>query len=195
MEIRDVCFVDSVHRQGQLPSPDYPEIAFAGRSNVGKSSLINRLINRRSLVKVSSRPGKTQGLNFFLVNEAFYLVDLPGYGYAKVPKTMQDQWRGLIGGYLETRGPLLATVLIIDVRHEVKANDLELLQWLRSRGRLVIPVYTKIDKLSRGQYLRNAAVLDAAFGVTAQERYLFSAKTGEGRENLLRKLDQLLGRC
>lgn len=195
MEIRDARFIDSVHRQCQLPRADYPEIAFAGRSNVGKSSLINRLLNRRSLVKVSSRPGKTQGLTYFLVNNAFYLVDLPGYGYARVPKAMRDQWRGLIGDYLETRESLLATVLIIDVRHEVKANDLELLQWLRDHGRLVVPVYTKIDKLSRGQYLRNAAILDAAFGVTSQERFLFSAKTGEGRENLLIKLDQLLGRC
>ncbi len=192
MEIRTVTFVRSAYQPEQMPDDGLPEVAFAGRSNVGKSSLINRILNRRALVKVSSRPGKTQALNYFLVNESFYLVDLPGYGFAKVSRQIRRQWQDLIDGYLERRAPLRAVVLIIDIRHPAKKGDLEFFGWLRSRGIPVVPVYTKIDKISRGQWQRHAAVLDAAFHLSAADRILFSSKTGEGRENLLNKLDHLM---
>ncbi len=192
MEIRTAVFHDSVHHPGRLPAGGLPEVAFAGRSNVGKSSLLNRLLGRRGLVKVSSRPGKTQALNFFLVNSTFYVVDLPGYGFARVSHAVQRHWQRLAGGYLETRRQLACVVLLADIRHPAKKNDLEMSAWLRGIGRRLLLVYTKTDKLGRGQVQRHAAALDAAFGVRPEERLLFSARTGQGREKLLAALDRLL---
>ncbi|MBU0483474.1 MAG: ribosome biogenesis GTP-binding protein YihA/YsxC [Proteobacteria bacterium] len=188
----DIHFVTSVFNVSQLPAPEYPEIAFAGRSNVGKSSLINRLLNRQSLVKVSARPGKTQSLNYFLVGEALYLVDLPGYGYAKVPKKMQAEWQGLISEYLENRATLRCVVVIVDLRHSTKPQDLELLNWLRSKDIPCLLVYTKRDKLKANECSRQTAILDAGFGVTPAERVLFSAKTGDGKEKLILALEKYL---
>lgn len=187
-----ISFVDSVYKTAKLPDLDLPEIAFAGRSNVGKSSLINKLVNRRNLVKVSARPGKTQALNYFLASDQLYLVDLPGYGYAKVPRKLKNDWQGLISSYLTTRLSLRCVVVIIDIRHELKALDLELVTWLRSEGVPHLVVYTKIDKLKRGQQQRQAALLDAGLGIGSNERVLFSAKSGDGKENLISKLDQFL---
>ncbi len=133
MIVNQVSFEESVYKESQLPEGELPEVAFAGRSNVGKSSLINKLINRRNLVKVSARPGKTQALNFFLVNGNCYFVDLPGYGFAKVPKKMQQEWQGLIGSYLENRRNLRCVVVIVDIRHAMKVQDYELIDWLRSK--------------------------------------------------------------
>ena len=188
----DIKFLLSVFDLKQLPAPEIPEIAFAGRSNVGKSSLLNRLINRRNLVKTSAKPGKTQSLNFFLLDNAVYLVDLPGYGYAKVSKKMQAAWQELITAYLETRENLKCVVVIVDLRHELKIGDLQLVNWLRSTGVPFLLVYTKADKLSANQRNKNAAALDAGFGVSKSERLLFSAKTGMGRDNLLQALDSYL---
>lgn len=187
-----VDFITSVFKNSQLPAPDYPEIAFAGRSNVGKSSLINKLVNRRGLVKVSARPGKTQSLNFFLVEDHLYLVDLPGYGFAKVPKKIKNDWQGLIASYLEKRESLRCVVVIIDLRHEVKAQDLELVNWLKMLALPLLLVYTKADKLSRNQQQSNAMALDAGFGVERGERVVFSAKSGEGMTDLLVALDRYL---
>lgn len=181
-------FVKSVYKLNQLPQVEFPEIAFAGRSNVGKSSLINRLIKRKNLVKVSARPGKTQSLNYFLVDKMLYLVDLPGYGYAKVPKKMQNQWLHLITLYLETRQTLRGVVVIIDLRHALKLLDLELIEWLRSKNIPCLPVYTKIDKLSKNQQIRQAHLLDSSLKISQDNRVLFSAKTGYGRENLINTL-------
>ena len=188
----DIRFLISVFDLKQLPAPGIPEIAFAGRSNVGKSSLLNRLIKRRNLVKTSAKPGKTQSLNFFLVDNSLYLVDLPGYGYAKVSKKMQAAWQDLITSYLETRENLKCVVVIIDLRHELKNADLQLVNWLRRIGVPFLLVYTKADKLSANQRSKNAAVLDAGFGVSKPERLMFSAKTGMGRDNLLQALDSFL---
>ena len=188
----DVCFLISVFDIKQLPAPEFPEIAFAGRSNVGKSSLLNRLIKRKDLVKTSGKPGKTQSLNFFLLDNSIYLVDLPGYGYARVSKKMQAGWQDLITSYLETRENLKCVVVIVDLRHELKIADLQLVNWLRSNGVLFLLVYTKADKLSANQRNKNAAVLDTGFGVSNSERFLFSAKTGMGRDNILQALDSFL---
>jgi GTP-binding protein len=176
----------------QLPAPEIPEIAFAGRSNVGKSSLLNRLIKRKKLVKTSAKPGKTQSLNFFLLDSCIYLVDLPGYGYAKVSKKMKAAWQELITAYLETRENLKCVVVIVDLRHELKIADLQLVDWLRSNGIPFLLVYTKADKLSANQRSKNAAILDAGFGISESERLLFSAKTGMGSENILLALDSFL---
>lgn len=188
----DIRFLISVFDLKQLPAPEIPEIAFAGRSNVGKSSLLNRLIKRRNLVKTSAKPGKTQSLNFFLLDNCIYLVDLPGYGYARVSKKTQAAWQDLITAYLETRKNLKCVVVIVDLRHELKIADLQLVDWLRSVGVPFLLVYTKADKLSANQRSKNAALLDAGFGVTKSDRLMFSAKTGMGRDNLLQALDSFL---
>ena len=184
MNFNNVHFLESVFSLKQLPEAVYPEVAFAGRSNVGKSSLINKLVSRRNLVKTSSKPGKTQSLNFFSVDQKMYMVDLPGYGFAKVSKKVQSSWNQLISDYLEKRESLVCVIVIIDIRHELKALDRELVDWLRFQKINFIPVYTKADKLPRGKQLKNAAVLDASLCISADERVLFSSKTGEGCDSL-----------
>jgi len=188
----EIRFLASVFDLKQLPPPEIPEIAFAGRSNVGKSSLMNCLVRRKNLVKTSAKPGKTQSLNFFLLDNSLYLVDLPGYGYARVSKKMQAAWQNLITAYLENRQTLKCVVVIVDLRHEVKILDMQLVDWLKNHNRPYLLVYTKADKLSANQRHKNTAILDAGFGVSQQERILFSAKTGMGRDNLLRALDSFL---
>ncbi len=192
MRCSEVEFIDSVFALRRLPEADLPEVAFAGRSNVGKSSLMNRLLNRKSLVKVSTKPGKTQSLNFFRVDQRCYFVDLPGYGFAKVDKKLQDAWQALIAGYIETRPTLRCVVVIVDLRHAPKELDRMLIDWLRTKAIPHLLVYTKMDKLSRNEQAKQARLLDAGFGVTAADRLLFSAKTGEGREALLERLDAAL---
>ena len=155
MQYQNTEFILSVHKLSQLPAAELPEIAFAGRSNVGKSSLMNRLLGRKNYVKVSGKPGKTQALNFFEVDKCVYLVDLPGYGYAQVSKSMQANWQSLIGQYLESRPTLRCVVVIIDIRHSPKKQDLQLLQWLRSKDISYLPVYTKADKLSANERQKN----------------------------------------
>jgi len=187
-----VDFIISAFSQKQLPEAQYPEIAFAGRSNVGKSSLMNRLVNRRNLVKVSSRPGKTQSLNYFTVGEALYLVDLPGYGFAKVPKKVKGLWQSLITSYVESRETLRCVVVILDIRHPLKPLDFDLVKWLRQINVGYLPVYTKLDKITRNQRFPHAGELDAALGITPEDRVLFSAKTGEGKDELISKLEKFL---
>ncbi len=192
MKLEEVRFGLSVHSLKQLPADDLPEIAFAGRSNVGKSSLLNTLFKRRNFVKVSSRPGKTQGLNFFLLPDSCNFVDLPGYGYAKVSKQMQSQWGKLIAAYLETRKQLRCVVVIMDIRHGAKQQDRELLNWLKSRGIRAIAVYTKADKVSGNVRTKQARLLDAGHGIRAEDRVIFSAVTKLGREQLIELLEDIL---
>ncbi len=181
---KDASFLLSVHKLAQLPDPEFPEFAFAGRSNVGKSSLMNKLLGRKGLVKVSGRPGKTQGLNYFLVDGCMYFVDLPGYGYAKVSKSMQAGWQKLITSYLEKRTTLSCVVLILDIRHPPKAHDTQLIDWLKQMKINFLPVYTKADKLSGNQRNKNASILDAGHNISPSGRVVFSAKTGMGVDNL-----------
>lgn len=188
MKFVDIKFLLSVHSMAQLPEEGLPEIAFAGRSNVGKSSLINTLVGRKGLVKVSGRPGKTQGLNFFQLGEEAYLVDLPGYGFAKVSRGMQDKWQTLITEYLETRTSLCCVVVIMDIRHEAKTQDTQLIAWLKQHDINYLPVYTKIDKLSNNQLHKNSRALDAGHTINSSQRILFSAKKGTGKEELERAL-------
>ncbi len=188
MKFVDIKFLLSVHNLSQLPPPGVPEIAFAGRSNVGKSSLINKLVGRKGLVKVSGRPGKTQGLNFFDLAGSAYFVDLPGYGFAQVSKGMQDGWQSLITSYLETRETLCCVVVIMDIRHGAKVQDSQLIAWLKHAGIPFLPVYTKADKLSGNARNKNAAALDAGHSIDRSQRIIFSAKTGQGKDELERAL-------
>ena len=192
MKFINAKFIESAYKYSQIPESDLPEIAFAGRSNVGKSSLMNCMLNRKNLVKVSAKPGKTQSLNFFLVDEAMHLVDLPGYGYAKVPKSLQNEWQKLITDYLETRENLRCVVVIIDIRHALKIQDRELVNWLFSHHIPHFLVYTKADKLSRGQCQKQATLLDSALGIAAEKRIVFSSKTGLGKEKLVEKINQFI---
>lgn len=184
MNFENVRFLQSVFSTKSLPETLYPEIAFAGRSNVGKSSLINRIVNRRNLVKTSSKPGKTQSLNYFVVDDSLYFVDLPGYGFARVSKSMRASWERLITGYLESRESLACVVVIIDIRHELKEYDRNLVEWLRYHNIEFILVYTKADKLSRNKLYQKASLLDAALTVKPKQRILFSAKTGMGSDQV-----------
>jgi GTP-binding protein len=192
MPIHDVRFTVSAHRLDQLPTDDLPEVAFAGRSNVGKSSLMNRLLGRKDYVKVSAKPGKTQGLNFFLCDQGFYLVDLPGYGFAKVSRAMREAWGGLIASYLENRRQLRAVIVIMDIRHPATEQDGQLLAWLAAKNIPAISVYTKADKLSGNERGRHAALLDAGHCLTPDKRIIFSARTGLGKDELLTRLEERL---
>ncbi|XOF35193.1 MAG: ribosome biogenesis GTP-binding protein YihA/YsxC [Candidatus Electrothrix sp. YB6] len=188
MNFNQVSFIDSVYSLQRLPELLYPEIAFAGRSNVGKSSLINKLVNRKNLVKTSSKPGKTRSLNYFEIKETMFLVDLPGYGFAQVGRKMRADWEELITGYLLERQTLVCVVVIIDLRHELKQTDREMLDWLRYNNLSALPVYTKADKLSRNKQNKQAAALDTALNISPADRLLFSAKTGQGCPELRTRL-------
>lgn len=185
-------FLLSAHTLAQLPPAGVPEIAFAGRSNVGKSSLINRLLGRKGLVQASSKPGKTRCLNFFTLADSAYFVDLPGYGYAQVSLAERRHWGEVVAAYVEKRSTLVAVVVICDLRHELKLHDFELVAWLRHIGRPYIVVYTKADKLGRSQQERHAAILDAGLNIGREERILFSAQTGQGRDALLAQVQARL---
>jgi GTP-binding protein len=180
---------------GPIPEGGLPEIAFSGRSNVGKSSLINTLLRRtRSKVaRVSSTPGKTQAINFYRVNDRFFLVDLPGFGYAKVPKTIRDAWRTLIETYLARSTELRGVVHLVDCRRAPTELDLEMMEYLAGLGTPALVVLTKMDKLKSSQ--REAAIEGAtsALGVGREQLVPFSAQTGEGRDELLAALGVLLG--
>ena len=151
MNIKTARLLESVGKASQFPEMSLPEVAFSGRSNVGKSTLINSLLNRKKLVKTSSTPGKTQLINFFKINDEFYFVDLPGYGFAKVPESVSKQWQRLIEAYLQERETLRNVVLIVDSRHKPTVQDRQLKEWLDYYQRPVLIVASKIDKLKRGQ--------------------------------------------
>ncbi len=173
-------FCKSVFDLGQLPGDGLPEIAFAGRSNVGKSSLMNRLLNRRNLVKVSSRPGFTQSLNFFLVNGRVYFVDLPGYGFARAPKHVIRQWHRLVDGYLEGSEYLRAVVCILDIRRRPDPLDLDLLEYLNSIGRSICVVLNKADKISQPKRKARLKEIGQVLPAFVSDIVVVSAKTGEG---------------
>ena len=159
MKIRSAEFILSASSPWQFPATTLPEIAFAGRSNVGKSTLINSLLNRKKLVKTSSTPGKTQLINFFKINDKFHFVDLPGYGFAKVPENVRQQWQRLIEAYLQERESLRNVVLIVDSRHGATTQDRQLKEWLDFYDRPVLIVASKIDKLKRGQIQKHLNII------------------------------------
>jgi GTP-binding protein len=187
----EVSFVKSAYRESHYPPPDRPEVAFAGRSNVGKSSLINTLVHRKGLAKTSATPGRTQALNFFSVADRFYLVDLPGYGYAVASRDAKKAWQRMIEIYLSHRDNLKAVVVILDIRRDPSKGDLELIQWLKEYQRRVILVLTKSDKLSRHQVIvRAQSIGEELKSISEDVPTVFSAKTRQGREEIWEKIIQ-----
>lgn len=186
-------FIKAATQPSHFPVGTLPEVAFAGRSNVGKSSLINCLVQRRKLVRTSRIPGRTQTINFFCINGAWHFVDLPGYGFAKVPERVRAAWRPMVEAYLTARANLRGIVQIMDARHPPTADDLQLWIWLRDRRIPSIAVLTKVDKVPRSR--RQAKHREAAsiLGLKEGEIVLFSSETGEGREELLHHLAPLMG--
>jgi GTP-binding protein len=188
MKIKSASFIATAVRSSQYPSPEFVEIAFAGRSNVGKSSLINQLLQRKRLVKTSATPGRTQCVNFFLVNNAFYFVDLPGYGYAKVPANIQKRWGPMVEQYLKHRKSLKAVVLILDIRRIPNKEDLQLLSWLQHYDMRGIIVLTKADKLTKNKRYQQIKKIAQELAISPEELVVFSSKSGEGKDGLWRRI-------
>jgi GTP-binding protein len=192
--------VGSVEFAGTLVDPlapfpgDLPQVAFAGRSNVGKSSLINTLLRRtrKKIAHVSSSPGKTQALNFYRVNDDFFLVDLPGYGFARVPPEVREGWKALVEGYLSRPDGPRAVVLLLDARRTPSTEDLRMLEYLAAMGTPTLVVVTKVDKLTRSRRARDLPALVERLGLDPEQVLAFSSKTGEGREELLDAMEQVL---
>lgn len=178
----------------QCPAGQRPEVALAGRSNVGKSSLLNTLIGKKNLAIVSKTPGRTQTINFYLINGKFFLVDLPGYGFARVPEELKRHWGFLVEGYLRNRPQLRGVVQIVDIRHPPTDLDRQLSEWLRYYRVPAAVAATKADKISRGQGLRQLQVIKKTLRLPEEvPLIMFSAKTGEGRQELWRVLCRWAG--
>jgi GTP-binding protein len=192
MQIRSAKFICSAVTPEQYPPADLPEVAFAGRSNVGKSSLINKILNRKKLVRTSKTPGRTQLLNFFEINEVYRFVDLPGYGYAKVPAEIQKRWGPMVETFLTSRSNLRGMVLLLDIRREPSKEDLNLWHWLQTASIAVVTVVTKVDKLSKNKRNKQVAAIARSLGCKKEELIQFSAMTGEGKEELWKRLLKLL---
>jgi GTP-binding protein len=189
-----VDFIKSALRESHYPPGDRPEVAFAGRSNVGKSSLINALVNRKKLAKTSATPGRTQTINFFSVDDRFYMVDLPGYGYAAVAREVKKTWGKMIETYLRKRTNLKAVVVILDIRRDPSSGDMDLMRWLKEYGRRPILVLTKADKLSRHQALSRARLIGETVNRLSEDTpTVFSAKTRVGRGEVWNKIMQATG--
>jgi GTP-binding protein len=183
--IKSAVFAKSVFDLRDLPRNGLPEVAFAGRSNVGKSSALNRLVNMKNLAKTSSSPGKTRLINFFLINEKLFFVDLPGYGFAKAPKSMRKAWGKVVEDYLKARESLKGTVLLIDSRRGPLEPDLELLEWLDHYGKEKLIVLTKTDKLGRSALAEVSRKTCEVLRLEPKSVVSFSAKTGQGKDEIL----------
>ena len=190
--IRTVEFVGAVGAAGQKPPRDLPQVAIAGRSNVGKSSLLNRLVERKSLARTSKQPGRTREINFFLVNDRYMLVDLPGYGFAKAPKTVREKWGRLIDGYLRRTHKLLGLVLLLDARRGLTVDDKRMIDFLGATGTPTLFALTKSDKLNRAGRRRATEKLRGALGIDADQLVETSARTGAGVDTLRESIAALL---
>ena len=188
VSLETVCGVTS-----KIPDSPYNEVAFAGKSNVGKSSLINALMNRKSLARTSSQPGKTQTINFYNINDAMYLVDLPGYGYAKVSEKEKEKWGKMIERYLQNSKKLKAVFLLVDIRHDPSANDKQMYEWMVYQGYAPIIIATKLDKIKRSQIQKNIKAIREGLSVQPGTIIIpFSAETKQGRDEIWEVIDSLV---
>jgi len=190
MKVNQAEFIISAVGPGQYPEDALPEIALAGRSNVGKSSLINRLLNRKNLARTSSQPGKTQTLNYYLINQFFYFVDVPGYGYAKVSRTERAAWGKFVERYMTRRDPLRLVMLIIDIRHEPSRDDQAMYDWLKHYGVPIVVIATKADKIPKGKWAKHLKDVREILGMPKDDKViLFSSETGLGADELWALID------
>ena len=193
MVIKNVCLETVCGITSEFPDNPHYEVAFAGKSNVGKSSLINALMNRKALARTSATPGKTQTINFYNVNDVMYLVDLPGYGYAKVSEQEKIKWGQLIERYLNTSKQLKAVFLLIDIRHDPSANDKMMYEWIVSQGYHPIIIATKLDKLKRSQVAKHVKMIKEGLKLLPGTTVIpFSAETKQGREEIWELMDSYL---
>jgi GTP-binding protein len=192
MRIQTAEFITSAGRVDQFPGGCRPEVAFAGRSNVGKSSLLNRLVGRRALARISSTPGRTRTINFFAVNDSFLCVDLPGYGYARVSRIVQEAWWRLVEAYLTGRVPLRGVVHLTDARHPPTDHDRELQAFLAAHGVPCLHALTKADKVPRGRRRESLGAAEEVLGRVASQAIFVSAATGEGVPELWRAIEVML---
>ena len=193
LNVNNAEFIRSAVRPADFPRDGLPQVAFAGRSNVGKSSVINRLLNRKNFARVGAAPGKTTHINYFLIDRSFYLVDLPGYGYARVSRGMQEDWGRMMDSYFAGTQSLLHILHLVDMRHEPGANDVQMQAWIQHNGVPCTVVATKCDKLSRAQQQKAALVLCRTLGVQPWNVQPFSSVTRAGREELLARVGKVLG--
>ena len=194
MIIRDVNLETVCGVTSKLPENTLPEFAFAGKSNVGKSSLINALMNRKAYARTSSQPGKTQTINFYNINGALYYVDLPGYGYAKIAVEVKEKWGKMIERYLHTSKNLKAVFLLIDIRHDPSANDKMMYDWILNNGYEPIIIATKLDKLKRSQVQKNIKAIKEGLKLSKDGIIIpFSAETKQGRDEIWALIDELTG--
>ena len=193
MVIKNVSLETVIGVTSKITDNQMPEIAFAGKSNVGKSSLINALMNRKSLARTSSQPGKTQTINFYNINDELYFVDLPGYGYAKVSQQEKEKWGKMIEKYLHRSKVLQAVFLLVDIRHEPSANDKQMYEWIMANGYHPIVIATKLDKINRSQVAKQVKIVKQGLGVDKDTIVIpFSAETKQGREEIYDLIDQLI---
>ncbi len=193
MNFQKVEFELAAWRKDQLPRGELPEIVFSGKSNVGKSSLINALMNRKSLARTSGQPGKTQTINFYNLNDQIYLVDLPGYGYAKTAKRERELWGEMIERYLHTSDVLRAVFLLVDIRHAPSENDRQMFDWMKYMGFDPVVIATKLDKIKRSQVNRQIKVIREGLGADGETIIVpFSAQTKQGRETIWDFMDQVI---
>jgi len=191
MNLHNAEFVLSAASLSSCPKDHLPQIAFAGRSNVGKSSVINRLLQRKNFARVGEAPGKTTHINYFLIDKAMYLVDLPGYGYAKVPKTEKERWAKLIESYFAASDLITLGVLIVDARHKPTANDVIMANWFQQSGRPYVVVANKMDKLKKSEIESNLQTIRETLSLEEDIPLIkFSAEKGEGRDVLLKHILQ-----
>lgn len=187
VELETVCGITSA-----LPKNALPEIAFSGKSNVGKSSLINALMNRKSLARTSGQPGKTQTINFYNVNGELYFVDLPGYGYARVAESVKEKWGKMIENYLHSSEQLKAVFLLIDIRHEPGSHDKNMYDWILHQGYQPIIIATKLDKIKRSQVQKHLKMVREGLQAAKETMIIpFSAETKQGREEIYECIEQL----
>ena len=187
-ELETVCGITS-----SLPSHDQPEFAFAGKSNVGKSSLINALMNRKSLARTSSQPGKTQTINFYHINDQLYFVDLPGYGYTKTAVVVKEKWGTMVELYLHKSSVLKCVFLLIDIRHEPSENDKTMYEWIIYNGFHPVVIATKMDKLKRSQVEKQVKLLRTGLGMEKEDILIpFSAETKQGREEIWELIEKII---
>lgn len=188
LNLETVCGITST-----LPENNFPEVAFAGKSNVGKSSLINGLMNRKSYARTSSQPGKTQTINFYNINDALYIVDLPGYGYAKVSKSIQEKWGPFIEKYLKGSKQLKAVFLLIDIRHEPGEKDINMYEWIVHNGFEPIIVATKMDKIKRSQLDKQLKLIRSTLKIKTGTKIIpFSSVTKQGREEIWNTIEEII---